>query len=934
MPEILEKLRPDRDLQCYFQRPSAIAAMSEASASGFRVTGTWRSQFDWCVIEWNQDNVFEHPLMRYLPDGDLSGLVLTYDETRSNCIPMDSDLFPTVEWHALRIWDSAQPLAEPYLVCLRDHAVPIEGTYENASAEFTLGGTATAGDWVGLEFLGRHHTYQFGATNGLADAALAIEQSVNGGTAEHGVGATRSGSTIRLEYRGVPRSAEAGKCPGSVAADQSGVNGNRIGAYTYTSTGATASWDAAWKQFAGGASPSKWRVTLDFATLTDFRTGLPVPTNRIRKMRWTYAADLQSGAFIRSEFAVLISNWTVSGTGRQYAIAGPGSERIEDDDARCSYTGTWVAERGNYSGGSIRVSDAAGSQVSVTYRMPAAHSLYLGTRSLGFASPSIRGARLLVTIDGGSAQEVTTHLPGEDILQRRFLGVVPAGEHVVTIAHGGQAGEKCYFDFLEAAVAANSLPAFAAEPRMTLATDWDTDHSISVAPERTAWWMKTLGFTGRANHYVGALWFYELVSAGHAYASGTIAFSGTPEPSRITSLTIDRAGSPPGSATVLSHLHHVGDTAETVALAFALEVNRGYTGMWASAAGATLTIHARARGVEGNPITLAAATTDPNFGIAADANLSGGVDGIWITDRLSTPRLNRACRDWSRAYFAALNQAGIDCAASFSLELQHGDLSVETDLVQRGPAGDPILLPTPAVQTAFNPTSRMFWRQVYRDMADLMAAGGMQPYLQFGEVQWWYFASDGLTLAYSGMPFYDAYTKSAFQARYGRPMAIIASHDVDPAAYSDEVAFLREQVEEFTSEVIGYVRAAYPACRFEVLYPTDVNQTAFNQSINYASNWNPANLQCLKTESFGFTFNRDLNAAEATTGFGTGLGFAAHQRSHLVGIGDVTAPWLKEARIAEGKGMESVVLWALDQLCLIGYPLPLSRGARRSGFLG
>ena len=69
--------------------------MSATSESGFSVSGTWRQQFDWAVIEWNRDNTHEHPAFRYLPDGDLSGLVLTYEETRTNCIPMDSDLFPT-----------------------------------------------------------------------------------------------------------------------------------------------------------------------------------------------------------------------------------------------------------------------------------------------------------------------------------------------------------------------------------------------------------------------------------------------------------------------------------------------------------------------------------------------------------------------------------------------------------------------------------------------------------------------------------------------------------------------------------------------------------------------------------------------------------------------------------------------------------------------
>ena len=40
--------------------------------------------------------------------------------------------------------------------------------------------------------------------------------------------------------------------------------------------------------------------------------------------------------------------------------------------------------------------------------------------------------------------------------------------------------------------------------QMTLATDWDTDHSLAIAAERTAWLMQKLGFCGRANHYAGA----------------------------------------------------------------------------------------------------------------------------------------------------------------------------------------------------------------------------------------------------------------------------------------------------------------------------------------------------------------------------------------------------------------------------------------------
>src|SRR6185295_18296938 len=49
----------------------------------------------------------------------------------------------------------------------------------------------------------------------------------------------------------------------------------------------------------------------------------------VRKMRWTWSADLQDGAYLRSEFCVAISNWIVSGTNRDYRVAGTGSRRAE-----------------------------------------------------------------------------------------------------------------------------------------------------------------------------------------------------------------------------------------------------------------------------------------------------------------------------------------------------------------------------------------------------------------------------------------------------------------------------------------------------------------------------------------------------------------------------------------------------------------------------
>src|SRR5579863_4429864 len=923
MAEQIQKLSPHRDLQCFFFQPSAVVAVSGASASGFTVSGSWRQQFDWAVIEWNRDNVYEHPLFRNLPDGDLSGLTLIYDETRTNCIPLDSALFATVDWPSLRVWATPAGGSETiYYVPLTAHAAAIAGSYQCAYADFTLSGTVVAGDYVGLAFLTEAYTYQMLGGDTLASAALAITNSVNAFSAL--LKATVSGSTIRLYYTG----------GATITASTAGANGNRFAVYSYATGAAT--WDAGSQTFANGTSPTTWRVTVDFSglqgTITPDLSGTlyTIPTNLIRKMRWTYAADLQVGAFARSEFSAVVANWTVTGTNRTYSVAGPGSRRVEDHEAAVVYRGQWTESRGNYSGGSIHSTSTPGDLLSCTYSAVQVHTLYLGLRY------TANGATIAITVDGQAAGSVNLLIAGEDVLFRYPVGQYGTGAHTVTVTHTGPTGTVCYFDFLELASPAADLPTFADEPRMTLATDWDTLHSSSIAPERTAWFLRSLGFKGRANHYAGALWFYELVRNGHQYASGTVTFSGTPQPNFFVTVTLGRTGQPPSTNTVLQKLIHAGDTAQTIATSFAEELNRGYTGVWASASGSVLTIYSRSMGVDGNNNTLAASTTSAGFAAAASgATFTGGVDGRWCTDLAATPRLNRAARDWTASYFAALHGYGIDVAASFSMELQHGDPSAAAGIAQVGPARDPIMLPTPALQTNFSPASLAFWQEVYAEIAGIQAVAGLQPFVQFGEMQWWYFPNDGLGTNFSGMPFYDTWNQSTFQAQYGHPMAVITANTVDPASYPNEVAYLPIVIGNFSNAVMSYVRTSQPTCRFEVLYPTDVNQTAFNKAINYPPGaWTPAALTCLKTEAFGFTLGRELDQSEETLAFGATLGFAAAQRSHLVGVGDSTTVWLKEAQAAIGKKFESAVLFALDQFCLIGYGLPLPESLRRSVRIG
>jgi len=154
-------------------------------------------------------------------------------------------------------------------------------------------------------------------------------------------------------------------------------------------------------------------------------------------------------------------------------------------------------------------------------------------------------------------------------------------------------------------------------------------------------------------------------------------------------------------------------------------------------------------------------------------------------------------------------------------------------------------------------------------------------------------------------------------------MGTITSNTVDPSAFPNETAFLPTVIGNYTSAIRTAVLAQYPNCRFEVLYPTDTNNTSLNQVVNYpSSDWTPNNLTCLKTESFTFTSSNNLDQSAYSIGISASKGFASPQRSHLIGISSAYNAWGKEVDLAQAQGLESIVLFALDQYCLIGYPPP------------
>ncbi len=423
-----------------------------------------------------------------------------------------------------------------------------------------------------------------------------------------------------------------------------------------------------------------------------------------------------------------------------------------------------------------------------------------------------------------------------------------SGQHQVTVQHTGAAGQAAYFDFLEVAVPSASLPDFSPQPQLALATDWDTYHSQSLPAERTAWMINKLGFHGRVNHYTGALWFYELTRPGSVYASLTLNVVSAPG---VGSVAIDIAAAAGDAVTTVSHLVLPDDTAQTVAQALAALINTGTNLLWAAASGSQLILTARAMGTQGNGISVRANATDQQFTLSASSNLlSGGVDGtpytldpsdtlsatlmatavFWKTDLNASPRLNRAARDWHSAYFKALRGYGLDCVAAFSTELMNGDPTPSAGLVQLYPDGTPVVLNTPSIQTNFSPVALNYWKQAYLDMAGLQATAGLTPYLQSGEVQWWYFPKQGV-----GMTFYDTYTQQQYQAQFNASLPVFVDNLQDPTQHPQACAFLANLIGSYTASIRSALQQQYPGCRYEVLYPTDTNNFPLTKVVNYPS---------------------------------------------------------------------------------------------------
>src|SRR5260370_40756820 len=118
-----------------FDRRGAAAAIHRASATGFTASGVFRDQADFCVIVlWDADNFFEHPRLKYLPDFNLAGMVLSFDLDYQGLQPIDSAKFEFVPYHSASY---IRADGTSGTIDLFAHAIQYGGTYSTDSTPVT-----------------------------------------------------------------------------------------------------------------------------------------------------------------------------------------------------------------------------------------------------------------------------------------------------------------------------------------------------------------------------------------------------------------------------------------------------------------------------------------------------------------------------------------------------------------------------------------------------------------------------------------------------------------------------------------------------------------------------------------------------------------------------------------------------------------------------
>lgn len=756
----LNKFDPSKTI--YFKGFNAIncpAVAHDASPSGFTLSQKFTSDEDFSdLVIWDAYDYFKEPA--WLPDGNLSGVILQFDVTADQTVfaTLDSIRFPSIDFPFLdcirmdgtvtRIdlsWANIQTTVNSALKTNPPTTIPVipnnnpttvvAGAHTTASATFTVDSSGgTAGQYLTLWY--ENFAFQYLMFGADSDSYIASQMVA---------GINASGANITATW--------GGGASFDVYAQYPGVEGDNIALYwTNSAGGGTGPVFTQTNpiQLTGGNSDVTFRCTIDFSAL-----GI----SNLRQAILTFAPQKPYGQNLNTSVGVagdcVFSSWNVTdpyGNTKLY-VRGEGSVRVEESSSWVVPTGKWAINTdGFFSKGFSLKSSNSGDVLDCRYFCDSVHDLYIGTWLYA------NGASVSVSIDGAAEFVVSLAIPNFSSGDAPIAGEVLLMSNIASGAHTVQitvVGGECYFDYLDAVVPVRDVVPQGPYYNRGVSTDLDTEHGYQQPPARLASGIEYLGLYGDVDHYVGVFWWNNRALAGRVLGFVQIDFSTFSVTEGLNSgIFLDLSGVIMGKSYIFGEPYD----ATIAALHFALYVNELFAGVYATASGSILTITARASS-QSNPaygFTFSAEWTDDGvvfFPITFSGSFIYGVgspiaDGTYYIDP-SQAAINYPMGLWLLDYFRNLKTLGIGVASAFSMELVNPpDQNVVGDVwVQRSNNAFPIETDTGfgsyiSSQCAPMATSFLnFQKAAYLQLATIMQTAGVRPYIQFGEFLWWFFSS-------------------------------------------------------------------------------------------------------------------------------------------------------------------------------------------------
>ena len=865
-----------------FSDLGAAAAIHDASASGFQVSGVFRDPADFAVVVlWDADDFFNHPKLKYLPDTNFAGLTLQFDATYTNLMPLNCEKYPTIDWpyldaqlpdgtsRRIRLSDYAQTIANPdtpasgtleiigpdlqpydrltlwYLNIAYDYIVPGQ---VNWSVQFYID---APGKTYTISVGPRNYSYTITPTDTAATLVQALVGMINAGSGDPDIAA--SGGPLPGQIILSTRRSDGGTV--TVTATDNGTL--ELYHVTAGTVAAALAEQINGADYAGALAPFVLQAVANGTSLTistvkggydaNFITLLAVNKNDNLKASQSQL-QLTGGASTATLRVTLnFSDLGLTDVQQMWLTFAP---RLANGAAMASQE--WNAKFENWTVGgpeTVRQLQVPGSNskwfgcTDSACRFQGQWALQDGFYFGGQAKAGQEGATVTIGYNCGYEHEVwlATELNSTGGTVRMSLdgGALSDGPNTngggapinarrrlfTNVAAGTHSvtltaeGGTLLFDHLIVCVPTTDVPSLLPQADISAAFDYSTDHTYKLPPARIRWLLNKLGLQGPVNEYIGVFWWNQRTAVGDAPGSAEVEFGGSfVEGDQIF---LDIGGTSCGK-TVFGP-----DTPVRIAQHFEQFVNAIYVGVWAEANGTRLTIHNRSAAAAYSYELKPSTVLEPGSTgmVSSSGSLKSGVAGVWQVDPIQDPPLNAGARAWHSDFYAQCKAAGLEVTSAASMELVNppaGYAAVFAD--SAAVITDVGFANLRSTHCAFSAEMQSYQERVYTWLAQAQAAAGLTPALQCGEFTWWYFTNYSAANPDGGMAYYDAETAAAAQAALGQPLAVFRTPNDDPSVNGGaDATFLRSRLRDYCGAMTTAVKAAVPGTRFEILFPYDVN---------------------------------------------------------------------------------------------------------------